>query len=209
MGQKNIEVFYLTLYGADMNGDNFLQNVYLCRHGETEWSLSGRHTSFTDLPLTLNGEKEIGELATRLKGKTFAAVFSSPLQRAKRSCEIAGYLSEAIIDDDLFEWRYGDYEGIKTEEIKRSLPDWSLFTHGCPNGESVEDVRIRADRMVEKVRAVPGDVALFSSGHFSRAFAARWLNFSLVAGRNFILNTGTLSILGYERAVPAIKLWNG
>lgn len=119
---------------------SYKQNVYICRHGETEWSLSGQHTSFTDLPLTTHGEEEASELANRLKGVAFEKVYCSPLQRAKSTCEIAGFGKDAIIDEDLFEWRYGDYEGIKTVEIRKTIPDWSVFTHGCPNGESIEEV---------------------------------------------------------------------
>lgn len=185
-----------------------LQKVYICRHGETEWSLSGKHTSITDLPLTQNGVKQVKALAKRLKGIEFSEIFCSPLQRAQQTCEIAGFMDQAVIEDDLFEWRYGDYEGVKTVDIRKKVPGWSVFTHGCPNGESVEEVQLRADRMLEKIREVKGDVAIFSSGHFSRVLTARWLGLPVVTGRHFILNTGTLSILSYEREVPAIKIWN-
>lgn len=184
------------------------QRVFICRHGETEWSRSGQHTSTTDLPLTDKGEKQVEALAKRLEGIEFTKVFCSPLLRARQTCEIAGLMGEAVIDDDLFEWRYGDYEGIKTVDIRKTVPNWSVFTHGCPNGESVEDVKIRADNMIEKIQGIDGDVAIFSSGHFSRVLTARWLNLPVVAGRHFILNTGTLSILTFEREAPAIKMWN-
>jgi broad specificity phosphatase PhoE len=187
---------------------NQKQRVYICRHGETEWSRSGQHTSFTDLPLTQKGVEQVKGLAKRLEDKKFAKVFCSPLLRARKTCEIAGFMEEAVIDDDLFEWRYGDYEGIKTVDIRKTVPGWSVFTHGCPNGESIEDVQQRADRMIEKIREIDGDVAIFSSGHFSRVFTARWLGFPVLAGRHFILNTGTLSILSYERETPAVKMWN-
>lgn len=191
-----------------MSSNNAKQSVYICRHGETEWSLSGQHTSVTDLPLTPRGKEQVSGLFDVVKDKTFAAVFCSPLLRARQTCEIAGLMEEAVIDDDLFEWRYGDYEGVLTDDIRKSVPNWSVFTHGCPNGETVEDVRIRADRMIDKIRAVEGDVAIFSSGHFSRVLAARWLGFPVEAGKHFILGTGTLSILSYERENPAVKLWN-
>ncbi len=184
------------------------QRVYICRHGETEWSRSGQHTSTTDLPLTAKGEKQVEALAKRLEGIEFTQVFCSPLLRARQTCEIAGLMDQAEIDDDLFEWRYGDYEGIKTVDIRKTAPDWSVFTHGCPNGESVDDVKNRADSMVKKIREVDGDVAIFSSGHFSRVLTARWLGLPVLAGRHFILNTGTLSVLTYEREAPAIKMWN-
>jgi len=184
------------------------QEVYLCRHGETEWSLSGQHTSVTDLPLTEKGRRQAEALKQALEGKTFAKVFVSPLLRAKKTCEIAGYMDEALVDEDLFEWRYGDYEGRRTDDIRKEVPDWSIFTHGAPNGESVEEITVRADRMIEKVRAVEGPVALFSSGHISRVLAVRWLGYPTLYGRNFTLSTATLSILGYERENPAVRLWN-
>ncbi|MEM1283067.1 MAG: histidine phosphatase family protein [Chlamydiota bacterium] len=184
------------------------QRVYICRHGETEWSLSGQHTSVTDLPLTSKGVQQVKGLASRLERIEFAQVFCSPLLRAKQTCEIAGLLDLAVIDDDLFEWRYGDYEGLKTVDIRKSVPEWSVFTHGCPGGESTQEITERADRMVEKIRLVQGDVAIFSSGHFSRVLTARWLGLPVITGRHFILNTGTLSVLTYERENPAVKMWN-
>lgn len=191
-----------------MNHQVDKQNVYLCRHGETEWSLSGQHTSVTDLPLTTHGLEQAANLAKSLQGLKFAAVFCSPLIRALQTCEILGYGPQAIIDEDLFEWRYGQYEGLPTVEIRKEAPEWSVFTHGCPGGESIEEVGSRADRMIGKIRDIKGDVAIFSSGHFTRVLAARWLGFPVEAGKHFILGTATLSILGYERETPALRLWN-
>lgn len=184
--------------------------VYLARHGETEWSLSGQHTGLTDLPLTSHGEELAKKLAPRLAGMSFAKVFTSPLQRARRTCELAGFGAAAEIMPDLVEWNYGDYEGVKTSEIHKARPDWDLFKHGCPGGESVDQVTARATRVVEKLRAVDGDVLCFSSGHILRALAACWLGLGAAGGRYFVLGTTTLSALGYEHGLdePIIKLWN-
>ena len=184
--------------------------VYLARHGETEWSLSGQHTGLTDLPLTAHGEELAKKLAPRLAGMSFAKVFTSPLQRARRTCELAGFGAAAEIMPDLVEWNYGDYEGVKTSEIHKARPDWDLFKHGCPGGESVDQVTARATRVVEKLRAVDGDVLCFSSGHILRALAACWLGLGAAGGRYFVLGTTTLSALGYEHSLdePIIKLWN-
>jgi probable phosphoglycerate mutase len=184
--------------------------VYLARHGETEWSLSGQHTGLTDLPLTSHGEELAKKLAPRLAGMSFAKVFTSPLQRARRTCELAGFGAAAEIMPDLVEWNYGDYEGVKTSEIHKARPDWDLFKHGCPGGESVDQVAARATRVVEKLRAVDGDVLCFSSGHILRALAACWLGLGAAGGRYFVLGTTTLSALGYEHGLdePIIKLWN-
>jgi broad specificity phosphatase PhoE len=185
--------------------------VYLARHGETVWSLSGQHTGLTDLPLTERGERNASRLGERLKGFTFAKVFTSPLQRAKRTCELAGFGSLAEIDRDLLEWNYGEYEGRRTAEILADRPGWQLFRDGCPGGESPDQVGARADRVVKRVRAVNGDVLLFSSGHFLRVLAARWLGLEAAAGRYFLLTTGSLGILAYEHhslSEPVIRLWN-
>ena len=184
--------------------------IYLARHGETAWSLSGQHTGLTDLPLTDRGERNACRLGERLDGSTFAKVFTSPLQRASRTCELAGFGAVSEIDRDLMEWNYGQYEGRRTAEIHAERPDWQLFRDGCPGGESPDQVGARADRVVSRVRAVPGDVLLFSSGHFLRVFAARWLGLEPGAGRYFLLSTASLSALGYEhnRSEPAIRLWN-
>jgi broad specificity phosphatase PhoE len=184
--------------------------VYLARHGETAWSLSGQHTGRTDLPLTERGERNARALGERLRGMTFAKVFTSPLQRAMRTCELAGFGAVAEIDTDLVEWDYGQYEGRRTAEIHVERPDWQLFRDGCTGGESPDQVGARADRIVERLRAVHGDVLLFSSGHFLRVFASRWLSLEAAAGRYFLLSTASLSALGYEHnpAEPAIRLWN-
>ena len=187
-----------------------LPTIFLARHGETAWSLTGQHTGLTDLPLTAHGERNAGHLGERLRELTFAKVFTSPLQRAVRTCELAGFKSSAEIDKDLVEWNYGDYEGRRTLEIRAERPGWQIFRDGCPGGESPAQVAARADRVVNRVRAVQGDVLLFSSGHFLRVFAARWLGLEPAAGRFFTLDTASLSELGYERdlSAPVIRLWN-
>jgi probable phosphoglycerate mutase len=185
--------------------------VYLARHGDTAWSASGQHTGLTDLPLTPNGEHNAQRLGERLKGLTFEKVFSSPLQRAARTCELAGYGSVAEIDPDLVEWDYGQYEGLTTAEIHRQRPDWQLFRDGSPGGESPAQIGERADRVVERIRAVAGDVLLFSSGHFIRVLAARWLALGPgSAGKYFLLSPASLSALSYEHNLhqPVIRLWN-
>jgi len=184
--------------------------VYLARHGETAWSLTGQHTGLTDLPLTARGERNARSLGGRLRGLEFARVFSSPLQRAVRTCELAGFRAAAELDADLVEWNYGEYEGRCTADIFKERPEWQLFRDGCPGGESPAQVATRADRVVQRVRAVPGNVLLFSSGHFLRVLAARWLGEGTAAGRYFALNTASLSALGYEHNLshPVIRLWN-
>jgi broad specificity phosphatase PhoE len=185
--------------------------LYVARHGETAWSLSGQHTGLIDLPLTPNGERNAQRLGERLKGMTFAKVFTSPLQRATRTCELAGFGALAETDPDLVEWNYGQYEGRRSPEILAERPDWQLFRDGCPGGESPAQVGERADRVVRRVRTVPGNVLLFSSGHFIRVLAARWLALGPgSAGRYFLLTTASLSALGYEHKLsqPVIRLWN-
>jgi broad specificity phosphatase PhoE len=185
--------------------------LYVARHGETAWSLSGQHTGLTDLPLTPNGERNARRLGERLKGMTFARVFTSPLQRAARTCELAGFGAVAETDPDLVEWNYGQYEGRRSAEILTERPDWQLFRDGCPGGESPAQVGERADRVVQRVRTVPGNVLLFSSGHFIRVLAARWLALGPEqAGKYFLLTTASLSALGYEHKLsqPVIRLWN-
>jgi broad specificity phosphatase PhoE len=184
--------------------------VYLARHGETTWSLSGQHTGRTDLPLTDRGERNARSLGMRLKGITFARVLTSPLQRAATTCKLAGYGTVAEVDHDLVEWDYGDYEGRRTPDIHVERPDWQLFRDGCPGGESPEQVGARADRVVSRLRAVEGNVLLFSSGHFLRVLAARWLGKEPGAGRYFLLSTASLSTLGYEHNLsqPVLRLWN-
>ena len=187
-----------------------LSVVYLARHGETAWSLSGQHTGRTDLPLTERGERNARALGERLRGLTVARVFTSPVQRAMRTCELAGFGAAAEIDPDLVEWDYGQYEGRRSAEIHVERPDWQLFRDGCPGGESPGQIGTRADRVVGRVRAVKGDVLIFSSGHFLRVLAARWLGLDAAGGRYLLLSTASLSTLGYEHklAEPAIHLWN-
>jgi broad specificity phosphatase PhoE len=184
--------------------------VYLARHGETAWSLSGQHTGLTDLPLTERGERNARRLGERLKGLNFAKVFTSPLQRALRTCELAGFGGRAEVDRDLLEWNYGEYEGRRTEEIRAERPDWQLFRDGCPGGESPNQVGARADRVVKRIREIQGNVLIFSSGHILRVLTARWLGLEPIAGKYFLLSTASLSALGYEHNLsqPVIQLWN-
>jgi probable phosphoglycerate mutase len=186
-----------------------LPTVYLARHGETAWSLTGQHTGLTDLPLTEHGERNARHLGERLRGLKFAKVFTSPLQRAARTCELAGFKT-AEIYQDLVEWNYGAYEGRRTIEIRADRPDWQLFRDGCPDGESPEQIGARADRVISRVRTIAGDVLIFSSGHFLRVLTARWLGLEPAAGRFFALDTASLSELGYEHSLsaPVIRLWN-
>ena len=182
----------------------------LARHGETAWSLSGQHTGLTDLALTQRGERNALQLGKRLQGRDFAKVFTSPLQRASKTCTLAGFGAVAEVDRDLVEWDYGQYEGLRTAEILALQPDWQLFRDGCPGGESPSTIYARADRVVSRVRAVPGNVLVFSSGHFLRVLAARWLDAGLAGGRQFVLSTASVSELGYEHdtSEPVIRLWN-
>jgi probable phosphoglycerate mutase len=184
--------------------------VYLARHGETAWTISGQHTGATDLPLTAQGEAEAARLVEPLAGLTFAAVFTSPLRRAVRTCELAGFGPVAEVEPDLFEWNYGIYEGRTSAEIRAERPGWQVFRDGCPGGESPDQIGSRADRVVRRVRAIEGNVLLFSSGHFLRVFAARWLGLEPGAGRYFLLGTASLSAMGYEhdRSEPVIRLWD-
>jgi probable phosphoglycerate mutase len=185
--------------------------VYLARHGETAWSLTGQHTGLTDLPLTETGERVARRLGERLKGLHFERVFTSPLQRASRTCQLAGFGATAEIDHDLVEWNYGEYEGRRTAEIRLERPDWQLFRDGCPGGESPQQVMARADRVVIRMRAIAGDVLAFSSGHFIRVLATRWVGIgNPVNAAAFMLSTASLSALGYENDLsrPVIRLWN-
>jgi probable phosphoglycerate mutase len=184
--------------------------IWLARHGETAWSLSGQHTGLTDLPLTERGERNARQLGERLRGLTFAKVLTSPLQRAARTCELAGFGAVAEVDRDLVEWNYGDYEGRTSADIHRERPDWQLFRDGCPGGESPSQVGARSDRVVSRLRAIEGDVLIFSSGHLLRVLAARWLGLEAAGGRHFLLGTASLSALGYEHDLsqPVIRLWD-
>ena len=187
-----------------------LPEIHLIRHGETAWTKTGRHTGLTDIPLTAHGEGQALRLGEHLRGRTYAHVFTSPLQRARRTCELAGFSSAAQIDPDLVEWNYGDYDGLTRTEILTRCPGWKLFRDGCPNGESVAEVGTRADRVVGRLRTLAGDALLFSSGHFMRVFAARWLGLDASCGCFFVLSTTTLSVLGYDhdKTEPVIRLWN-
>jgi len=182
----------------------------LARHGETAWSLSGQHTGRTDLPLTPNGEAQARRLGARLRGRAFSRVFTSPLQRAARTCELAGYGAVAELDSDLLEWDYGQYEGRRSTEIHAERPDWDLFRDGCPGGESPAQIGARADRIVQRMRSFAGDVLLFSSGHFLRVLTARWLGLAPDGARHFLLGTTGFGALGYEHRLDqaAVLLWN-
>ena len=189
---------------------NLLPVIYLARHGETKWSLTGQHTGLTDLPLTKRGEDNARALRKRLTGLKFATVFTSPLQRATRTCELAGFGAVAEVDRNLLEWDYGQYEGLTTAQIHDVRPDWQLFRDGCPGGESPEQVGARADAMLDRVRPLGADVLLFSSGHFLRVFAACWLGLGAAAGKYLMLSTASVSALSYENNLsgPVIQLWN-
>jgi probable phosphoglycerate mutase len=190
---------------------NALARVYVVRHGETEWSLSGRHTGRADIPLTANGEDNARRLRERLRGLRFALVLTSPLQRARRTCELAGFGAVAQADPDLMEWNYGAYEGRVRDDILRERPGWFLFNDGCPGGEGPADVGARADRVLARLRSAPGDVLVFAHGHILRVLTARWLGLSPQDARFFYFSTAALGILGYEHddpAQPVIRLWN-
>jgi probable phosphoglycerate mutase len=177
------------------------------RHGETDWSLSGQHTSRTDLPLTDDGRRRAGALAAALGGP-FALVLCSPLRRARETCEIAGYGQQAVIDEDLREWDYGDYEGLTTPEIRAQNPGWLLWRDGCPGGESPAEVGERADRVLARLGEVDGDALAFAHGHILRVLTARWLELDVAAGARFVLSAGAFGALGYERETRVIERWN-
>jgi probable phosphoglycerate mutase len=184
--------------------------VYLARHGETAWSLSGQHTGRTDLALTERGEQQARALGQRLRGASFVKAFTSPSQRARRTAELAGYGGLTEVDPDLAEWDYGEYEGRRTADILAERPGWFLFRDGAPGGETPDQTGARADRVVQRIRAIGGNVLIFSSAHILRVLAARWLGLDAAGGRHFVLGTSSLSILGYEHnlAEPVIRLWN-
>lgn len=184
--------------------------IYLVRHGETEWSASGKHTGRTDIPLTAVGENAARQIADRLQGMSFAAVWSSPSQRALHTCALAGFGSSAVTKADLAEWDYGDYEGLTTKEILVQRPGWRLFFDGCPGGEVASDVGSRADRIVAELRAAASTVLVFSSSHFLRVLAARWLGLPPEDGVRFVLDTASISVLGYEHDLtePVVRRWN-
>lgn len=188
-----------------------LPRIYLVRHGETLWSLSGQHTGRTDVQLTKNGELNAVLLGNRLRNIDFDAIYSSPSSRAKKTCELAGFGSTMQIDNDLSEWNYGDYEGLTTLEIQQKRPGWNLFLDGCPRGESASNVFARANKIMSRLKNIQrGNVLLFSHGHFLRVLAACWLDLSIKAGRLFALSPTSLSILGYEHnsEESVILLWN-
>lgn len=182
--------------------------LWLVRHGETEWSASGKHTGRTDVPLTEAGRQAAAQLATTLAGNAFALVLTSPLSRARDTCALAGLGDHAVVTDDLREWDYGDYEGRTTPEIRAERPGWTVFADGCPGGESPEDVAARADRLVARARAVDGDVIAFSHGHLLRVLAARWVGLPPQAGAHLALATASISVLGWERDAPVISSWD-
>lgn len=182
--------------------------IFLCRHGETAWSLSGQHTSFTDIPLTEKGRKQGLLLKKELTSISFEAVFSSPLQRAKTTCELAGFAEEIILEPNAVEWNYGAYEGLTSKEILMKNPGWNLFEEGGPKGESPEDVAKRADLVIERFLAFKGNVILFSHGHFLRAFASRWLDLAASYGKFLKLDVASFCILGFEKKQRVIDLWN-
>ncbi len=185
--------------------------ITLVRHGETEWSLSGRHTGRSDIPLTENGEAAAGRLGPRLAGLTVAEVWSSPSQRARNTCRLSGFGERMVIKDDLAEWDYGAYEGVMTKEILAQRPGWQLFRDGCPDGETAADVGARADRIIAAIRAANAPILIFSSSHFLRVLAARWLGLPPEGGAHFVLDTTSVSVLGYEHDLgePVIRRWNG
>jgi broad specificity phosphatase PhoE len=184
------------------------RQIFLIRHGETEWSLSGQHTGTTDIPLTKKGEKEAHLLGKRLKTYSFEHVLTSPLRRAQQTCEIADLSQQAEIDPDLAEWNYGAYEGLTTSEIWKTEPDWNIFLKGAPGGESLAAISSRIHRVLERLTECKGDIAIFSHGHFLRALATRWLNLPIREGKGLLLSPASLSILGFERQNPVLALWN-
>lgn len=187
-----------------------LPRIFLARHGQTEWSKSGQHTGLTDIALTEQGEMEAKKLGKRLQEFQYSAVFSSPLQRAFRTAQLAGYMQRIDVASELAEWHYGEYEGLTSEQIRGKNPEWLLFRDGCPGGESPEEVTSRIDGFVGQLRKLEGDILCFAHGHILRVVAARWLNLPIINASHFLLSTASLSILGYEHNLsePAIRLWN-
>lgn len=183
--------------------------VFLARHGETAWSLSGQHTGTTDIPLTDNGRRIAEQMRPVLSKIAFGLVLCSPMQRARETCRLAGLGDKAVIAPDLMEWDYGAYEGLTTNQILQCAPGWLLFRDGCPGGETPEQVGARVDRVIARARAVNGDTALFAHGHVLRVLAARWIGLPAGGGQHFLLDTGTLCVLGDYREIPAVRIWNG
>ena len=184
------------------------QKVYLIRHGETAWSLSGQHTGITDLALTAHGREVARRLRPVLANATFALVLTSPLRRARETAQLAGLGEQALVEPDLHEWLYGEYEGRTAEQIEAQRPGWIIFRDGAPGGETPAQIGARVDRVIARVRAAPGDVALFAHGHVFRVLVARWIGLPVTAGQSFLLDTATVNILGYYRDAPAVQEWN-
>jgi broad specificity phosphatase PhoE len=184
-------------------------NVFAIRHGETAWSLSGQHTGTTDIPLTDNGRRTAELIRPLLAKENFALVLTSPLQRARETCVSSGLADRAVIEPDLMEWNYGEFEGLTSKQIRLSWPGWIIFRDGCPGGETPEQVAARVDRVIARARMADGDVALFAHGHVLRVLAARWIGQPPNIGQHFLLDTATLCVLAYYRDVPAVKVWNG
>ncbi len=184
-------------------------NVFAIRHGETAWSLSGQHTGTTDIPLTDNGRRLAERLRPVLAKEAFALVLTSPMRRARETCELAGLGDTAVVEPDLVEWNYGAYEGLTPEQILELAPGWLIFRDGCPDGEAPAQVGARVDRVIARARAAEGGVALFAHGHVLRVLVARWLGLPAGGGQHFLLDTGTLSVLAHYHGVPAVRVWNG
>jgi broad specificity phosphatase PhoE len=184
------------------------QKVFTIRHGETEWSLSGQHTGTTDIPLTDNGRRLAERIRPVLSKEKFELVLTSPLQRARATCQLSGLGDHAIIDCDLAEWNYGQYEGLTSGQIHEKVPGWLIFRDGCPGGETPAEVAARVDRVIARARAVEGNVALFAHGHLLRVLVARWVGLPARAGEHFLLDTGTLNVLAGYRGIPAVRIWN-
>jgi len=183
-------------------------DAWLLRHGATEWSVDGRHTSRTDLPLTEHGRDQAEAVGRALDGRSFARVLVSPRRRARETCDLSGYGAEAEITDDLQELDYGEYEGLTTAQIRETAPGWTIWTGPCPGGETLDQVAARVDRVIAEVRTTDGPVALFAHGHVLRVLTARWCQLDPIEGRRFPLDTGTVSILGYEHGFPGVCRWN-
>jgi len=184
-------------------------NVFAIRHGETAWSLSGQHTGTTDIPLTENGRKLAERLRRVFARREFGLVLCSPLQRARETCEIAGFGDRAITEPNITEWNYGQYEGLTPKQINDLAPGWMIFRDGCPGGESPDQVGARVDKVIARARESQAEVALFAHGHVLRVFAARWIGLPASGGQHFMLSTGTLCVVGYYHDVPAVRIWNG
>ena len=183
--------------------------LFAIRHGETAWSLSGQHTGTTDIPLTDNGRRLAERLRPVLAKENFQLVLVSPLKRAQETCALSGLADQAVTQPDLMEWNYGEYEGLTTAQIQALRPGWTIFRDGCPGGETPDQIGARADRVIARIRASKGDVVVFAHGHVLRVLAARWIGEPAGSGEHYLLDTGTLCVLGYYRDVPAIEVWNG